>query len=477
MPEPTSNIKEARTHSSDKKHFQKIYQWIRECQTEHYLCNSREEALIMPPRVLDLSHDSIRLVFTKESNEKGDYLTLSHCWGRVDSQPKTLRDNIETRKKGISMDELNQSYKDAVIITRKLGFRYLWIDSLCIVQDDPDDWEKHARDMACIFANSFLTICASHARDSTIGIFADRQAAHGVASGEALPNVPFSTEVAQQTATGERREVVIHARLLANHYYQGILPPRGELRPEFPTKEHWQPPSLSEEPLFGRARALQERTLAKRTLDYHACEMVWECQEVRRCECQEADRAPFETQKKRYMDSLYGIRVDNDGQSQRKDGSTLKLFHDNIWFDIVGTYIKLALTFREDRLPALAGLAEWIQASKNYRYYAGIWEKDLPNALLWRTPRESRVAKNLRTVNAPPWSWASMDGSIEYAPDIDSQKPTMVVATCLQNRCFQLEHRFTRCRKEPLQVGVLTVTCTRRRNARSSLIQSINFHN
>jgi hypothetical protein len=146
------------------------------------------------------------------------------------------------------------------------------------------------------------------------------------------------------------------------------------------------------------------------------------------------------------MDSLHSIRVDHDGQSQRKEDSTLKL-HENIWFDLVGTYSKLVLTFREDRLPALAGLAEWIQASKNYRYYAGIWEEDLPNALLWQTGWPRPDAKNPRTVDAPSWSWVSMDGPIEYPLTGGTE-----VATCPRNQCFQLEHRFTRCRKEPLQI-------------------------
>lgn len=394
----------------------------------------------MPQRVLDVNNSRLRLV---EPSEREEYLTLSHCWGVPSTQPKTLRANIRSRMKNIAWNNLNQTYKDAVTITRRLGFRYIWIDSLCIVQDNSEEWEAAAGGMADIFANSFLTICASHAKDGSVGIFADRQPSNGAEPSTALPNVSLRTTVRSQTTVGVERDVTICARLLARHYFQGIADDH--------YVEHlslWQRPRPVEEPLFFRAWALQERILSLRTLDYHCHEMVWECEGMRKCECEETENRGLRTQKARF----------NEPWLWKSYGSLPDSPDDNVWNRIVVTYSALSLTFESDRLPALAGLAQGIETDKNHNYYAGIWEEDLPYSLLWyhncfdleKLETQSLSAFH-RRLEVPSWSWISVTGPVAFLQRRLFQEVYVTVATGSHD-FFQSRDRFTRCKKMPLRI-------------------------
>src|SRR2546421_28580 len=87
----------------------------------------------------------------------GRYATLSHCWG--EHLPLvTTKDNLLERQRGIYWSDLPRSFQDAIVTTAEQGLRYLWIDSLCIVQDDQCDWDEHASSMAEIYAGSHFNI-------------------------------------------------------------------------------------------------------------------------------------------------------------------------------------------------------------------------------------------------------------------------------------------------------------------------------
>ncbi|KAH8586049.1 heterokaryon incompatibility, partial [Bisporella sp. PMI_857] len=93
-------------------------------------------------------------------NGKGDYITLSYCWGG----PKNIclrKDNLEELESGIEIHFLPQTFQDAIEVTRKLDIRFLWIDALCILQDDSDDKLKEIWNMGEIYRDSFVTIAAS----------------------------------------------------------------------------------------------------------------------------------------------------------------------------------------------------------------------------------------------------------------------------------------------------------------------------
>src|SRR5450756_580058 len=101
-------------------------------------------------------------------DERAHYTTLSHRWGN-EVICKTTRKNINVRRNGIDFDALPMSFKDAITVSRALGVRYLWIDAICIVQDDHSDWIDQAPLLGKIYKNAYCTIAAHSAQNSADG--------------------------------------------------------------------------------------------------------------------------------------------------------------------------------------------------------------------------------------------------------------------------------------------------------------------
>jgi hypothetical protein len=108
-----------------------------------------------------------------DGQSQGRYACLSHCWGNV--QPlKLIWDNQQQLKAGLPRSELPKTFRDAFEVCDWVNVRYLWIDSLCILQDSDEDWVHEASQMRNIYRNSFLTIGAACAANSTSGLFRAR---------------------------------------------------------------------------------------------------------------------------------------------------------------------------------------------------------------------------------------------------------------------------------------------------------------
>ena len=95
---------------------------------------------------------------------------MSHCWGQLKEDEKfcTYRHNITALRDSIDFDKLPKTFQDIVTVTRGLGERFLWIDSLCIIQEDEDDWKIESK-METVFSSVYCTIAAGSAKDSTEG--------------------------------------------------------------------------------------------------------------------------------------------------------------------------------------------------------------------------------------------------------------------------------------------------------------------
>lgn len=123
----------------------------------------------LPHRVLNVDgmggdEDFICLIETENGGATmpGQYVALSHRWPVNPTEHfMTTKEVIEQRKRKIKLTDLPANYRDAVIVTRTLGLKYLWIDSLCIVQDDAADWEREAALMGSIYHNSTVTVMAA----------------------------------------------------------------------------------------------------------------------------------------------------------------------------------------------------------------------------------------------------------------------------------------------------------------------------
>jgi Heterokaryon incompatibility protein (HET) len=148
--------------------------WIRECSEKHPDCKHEDETLL-PSRIIDVGTSDgqeipcLRLC----SEERGHYVTLSHCWG-PSNPTRTTAACFQDYLQGIPLANLPKTYRDAIAVTRRLGIRYLWIDSLCIIQDSSEDWEKECIKMPQIYQNSTVIIAGPAASGCESG-FLDRQ--------------------------------------------------------------------------------------------------------------------------------------------------------------------------------------------------------------------------------------------------------------------------------------------------------------
>jgi hypothetical protein len=156
--------------------------WISECERNHEKCFVLSPLQSeMPGRLIQVNTispvglaNSLRLVEVSSlttPNGGLKYAALSHCWGNPTLLLQTTSQNLLSHMQEIIFETLPQTFQDAVTVTRKLGIPYLWIDCLCIVQGDPQDWQVEAAKMGSLYQNAYLTIAATKARGSTEGLF------------------------------------------------------------------------------------------------------------------------------------------------------------------------------------------------------------------------------------------------------------------------------------------------------------------
>ena len=134
------------TESPSDAHFNVARSWFNDCKFNHAECRGdTAEPPELPKRIIDVGNDqqSPRLIIG--AGKTAQYATLSHCWGRSPTV-KTKLESLRSRQNSIPLDALPKTFKDALATCRELGIQYLWIDSLCIIQDDKGDWEYHSSD-------------------------------------------------------------------------------------------------------------------------------------------------------------------------------------------------------------------------------------------------------------------------------------------------------------------------------------------
>ena len=303
------------------------------------------------------------------------YASLSHCWGKT-HVVQTTKKTLSKSMKGIKWDSLPRTYQDAIIICRALGIRYLWIDSLCIVQDDIHDWNKESVRMAAIYSNSSINIAATGAFDSRGGCFSLRRSKH-VGPGREINSIPIEIRLdSKKPAVFVRPSLEsVHHRFSTNSSYITDLPDSITV------------------PLLSRAWVFQERFLAPRTLHFHPSEMVMECKCGFSCECSGLDKA---------------VAVSRRNSLETNSDRT-RIF--DSWFTVVEEYSRLRISRDSDRLPALTGVATVFQKKLQCHYLAGLWENDIARGLLWDVTRYecTRSERHIRRhPYAPTWSWASL---------------------------------------------------------------------
>lgn len=158
-----------------------IKQWLSKCDSDHQECKlsahsraNSSKSHQLPTRLLQLMQEKrsleVCLCNTKDLPLETRYATLSHCWGTSQSI-KLLSENYNQFKHSIDFSSLPRTFQDAITLSLALDVKYIWIDSLCIIQDLSDDWLREASLMSSIYSNSWVNLAATSSRDSTGGLF------------------------------------------------------------------------------------------------------------------------------------------------------------------------------------------------------------------------------------------------------------------------------------------------------------------
>ena len=356
--------------------------WIQTCRETHTRCTSQRSGSWKPTRLLDLGTETaaeIRLVLSVRERIRGDYITLSHRWGGQDTL-ELSQANIEEFQNSIPQESLPRTYSDTVVIARRMGIRYLWIDSLCIMQDSEDDWTREAAEMGKVYYHSICNVAATGAWDSHAGLFVERNTR--------LIEPCFVT-------TDWLDRPPAHYSVAYNFFW---------------TDE------MVAAPLNRRAWVIQERLLAPRVLHFGRAQLMWECHELEACETYPNGLPPALA-----SDPFSGFKnLDAMAWSQQAGGR-----HENsntaacsLWNRLVFIYMRCKLTRPADKLVALSGHARRMERDcfSGVQYLAGLWRRFLPSQLLWFVwdcrQVDGRPSDRPDTYRAPSWSWASIDARI-----------------------------------------------------------------
>ena len=383
--------------TSSRTAFHQIRTWLNVCTGYHLGCHRplpwTSGVTSLPLRLVEIVSTQeiafVRLVDVEQLPECPRYGTLSYCWGKVPFH-RTKTQNLAASRVHISLSSLPQTFQDAILLLSELGFEYLWVDALCIIQDDLHDWAQEAAKMSDIYARSSLNIAATGAEDVHGGLYHTRRpldvlSCHIVPTWEWLPR---------------EGPVTIYPLELSD--FSGTAP------------------------LHRRGWAIQERYLAPRTVHFASEQVYWECRlnmasETRPNGLVLQDHASL-------PESFSFKKMTLSPNSPLGDNLIHKAFGEGFeyWAIIVSEYSRAKLTYSTDKLVALAGLARALTAVFKHslgRYLAGLWETSLLNQLGWFISADEdpgRVyqgtSQGSATYRAPSWSWAAADGPVYLNP-------------------------------------------------------------
>ncbi|KAK3952979.1 heterokaryon incompatibility protein-domain-containing protein [Pseudoneurospora amorphoporcata] len=372
-------------------------EWLSLCRHTHQHCrpgklmtlgSRRSKSIrLINIRYQDRHNYTCRLVNHFLDVDDVDYMTLSYRWTTHVHKTRLTQKNHTLYYNGIPTNTWPQVYHDAVTVARHLGIQYLWIDALCIIQDDTKDWNEQAALMNFIYERGVLNIAAA------MGEKADGLRAY-------------------------RDSLVVFDCVLSD-----------------PSGESWgflgynaEAPDLTREaPLYKRGWTFQERVLSTRTLNF-GIQLVWECfegtaSETIRLRVPDQD-TPFRLKK--------ALRDPASFANFPEMGSTTIQRFSALWQSAVKTFSVMSLTEPSDRMPALQGITNRFGHILNLdpaQYHvAGIWLVDCRQLAWkrvytkkWLTSMDDDLAREL-SKHYPSWSWAiSTEGVSFFTVDIETQ--------------------------------------------------------
>ncbi|KAI1127010.1 heterokaryon incompatibility protein-domain-containing protein [Nemania abortiva] len=354
---------------------------------------ARRENVVLPKRVIEVPSDKKKQPTLRITRgEAGTYVALTHCWGRKPMK-KLLADNETEWSNGIDPSSLSQNFQDALEITRLLGYRYIWIDALCIVQDSAKDWEEQAPKMAEVYSCANLVLSAAFATNSDEGFLRYRPSL-------VTPRL------------GPESAYFVSEAFLDNEYQFRRI--------------------IDMCPLNSRSWCAQERIMATRILHYTPYGMLWECSQSFLTESPKPEVRINDLYRSNSVGSLdkreYDILGHIERWLQRRIKTPVGIADENLlntalraWFHCVTEYSGRDLTHATDKLPAIAALAD-VFSNGLGDYLGGIWSNFPSRCLSWQATGVSR--KIPTEYRAPSWSWASIDCRIQWPCDLQAKHIT-----------------------------------------------------
>lgn len=372
---------------------EQIQPWMKSCceqQGNHSHCGPANDSTVLPTRLVDVGtsrHTLVRLVETnqcKPTHGTCRYLILSYCWGQGNTSAKTTNDNFTKRLREISTDELPKTIQDAILVTRMMGFRFIWIDAMCIIQatdeKDAGDFTSEALRMGDYYANADCCISASLASDSAQGFLTQRPLAR-------FPIQDIILKLPDPSSTPSHSVIV---RASQRHCDVKDV--------------------LIDTPLMKRGWYLQELMLSRRILHWTFHGLYLQCQS-----------STFLEGSTEAWPGDPGEAVDIDHRE------VLALPHDKIlaydgWYKLLGSFSKKRLTFESDRMYAIHGIACVLVQRFGAEYFYGLFRRHLAQGLAWARddgPNHGVVLdisfKPRRKTAYPTWCWAS-DCPVNFYP-------------------------------------------------------------
>ena len=290
--------------------------------------------------------------------------------------------SLHQLQEGIAISELGQTFQDAIFTARSLGIQFIWIDSLCILQDSARDWQQEAHLMTSVYRFATLNIAASVAADSEAGCFPDR-------------------------STSMIKPCTVQSAWVDRHNYSYLL-----------YHENLWADAFKDMPLMKRAWVVQELLLAPRVLHLGGTQLFWECCELKACETY-PEGVPPNLNRSLISQGANGGLLNNAGcrsggvesRSDTKPKDDLL----KLWVGILEPYSTKRLTYTSDKLVALSGIAKLMEQPLDDQYCARLWRKRLVTQLFWiGTCNEQRLRPQPKPYRAPSWSWASLDGPVMH---------------------------------------------------------------
>ncbi|KFZ25101.1 hypothetical protein V502_00422 [Pseudogymnoascus sp. VKM F-4520 (FW-2644)] len=443
------------TSPGSEKSLSRIREWMRQC-TSHPRCQLDISGVYvpdcakLPTRVISVGIHRTDVSLFVSGGQSANYVALSHCWGGV-SLIQTKKSLLEEFQQCIKYADLSKTIQDAIDVTRELGIQYLWVDSLCIIQDDEKDWSRESKTMASVYEGAYFTIAATAAKNGTDGLFLPRPPQN-------LVKVPCNP----------------------------MDPTSGYMF--FGVKDETAVDRIFKGPLNGRAWVHQERMFSQRTIHFASEQLYWQCDKHFIAEDNLETNDPiirhhhFVPTRSMlcYNLSCYLGKTQYplpEALTMEEPFGSIADFH-SLWAQNIVFFSRCGLTKASDKLPALFSLAKKLEEITKYNYHEGHWfdgSRFALTGLLWHSTGRTALQK-VKSSRAPSWSWASLEGPFEYLDFnhwwVDLWHPQRWDMEILRVQNFQPLHRGP---IKTLMLNTAKIPCSRCQCPVASILNVANF--